>query len=134
MRTYAVRQGMIPAAKVELFESMRSQIADLPDLEPDDRVSCHVLTRVLASLNDGPVVIDGWFGGKGNEHSWLDIGDGLIADVYPIGGATPFLVDASGWWNPWNKLYVPHPAVMEGKDGIDETVRLLLEHATGRPR
>lgn len=134
MRNYVVREGMIPQSKVDLFERMRSQIEALPDLDPTHRVSCHALTRVLAALNQGPVVVDGWFAGKGNEHSWLDMGDGHVADVYPIGGATPFLVDASGWFNPWNALYVPHPAVVEGKDDLDETVRLLLEHATGRPR
>lgn len=132
MRCYAVRKGYIPSTKLEAFEQMRSLIADLPDLEPSHRVSCHVLTRVLAARFPDVTAVDGWFAGKGNEHSWLDMGDGIVADVYPIGGAVPFIVDTSGMMNPWNRLYMEQASVMKGKTGVDETVSELLEWVSRR--
>ena len=113
MKSYAVRAGYIPADKLTLFARIVEDFDNLPDLEPDDRVSCHSVARAMAMRHEQATCIDGWFKSVGHDHSWLDIGDGIIVDVYPIGGTMPFLVDASHWISPWHGLYIPHPTLLD---------------------
>jgi hypothetical protein len=118
MRTYGVRAGYIPAPTLDLFDALVADFLSLPDLEPEDRVSCHAVCRALAARHEGATCTDGWFSGVGHDHSWLDLGNGIIADMYPIGATGPFLVDASHWLIPWNRLYIPHPTLLDegGRD------------------
>lgn len=106
MRLYCEREGFIPQRKVALFRNMTAAIEALPELEDAEAVSCHVLTRILAGMFPGVVVVDGHFQSRGSHHSWLDMGEGVVADVYPIGGVVPFLVDTNGYLNPWNRMYI----------------------------
>lgn len=106
MRLYCEREGFIPQRKVALFREMAAAIEALPEMEDTEAVSCHVLTRVLAGMFPGVAVVDGHFQSRGSHHSWLDMGDGVVADVYPIGGIVPFLVDTNGYLNPWNRMYI----------------------------
>lgn len=114
MRTYAVRAGYIPEAKLETFERMAADIAALPDLDPADLVSCHAVCRALELRHAGATCVDGWFASVGQEHSWIDLGDGVVADMYPVASAGPFLVDASHWMSPWNKIYQPKHDILHG--------------------
>jgi hypothetical protein len=117
---------------MEIFEQMRTIVGIIPDLEPSHLVSCHVVTRVVAHVVGGPLeVVDGWFAGKGYEHSWIDLGGNVIADLYPIGGACPFLVDTSGMMNPWRPLYVPNPKVVEDKSELSTIVERVLHEMKG---
>ena len=113
MRTYAVRAGCIPAAKLALFERLTMSMQAMPDLDPAEDVSCHAVCRALAHLHPEATCVDGFFGGVGHEHSWLDLGDGIIADMTPIAGAGPFLVDASHWMVPWHRLYVERADMLD---------------------
>jgi hypothetical protein len=106
MRLYCEREGFIPKRKIALFREMTTAIEALPELDEAETVSCHVLTRILARMFPGVAVVDGHFQGRGSHHSWLDMGEGVIADVYPIGGIVPFLVDTNGYLNPWNRMYI----------------------------
>jgi len=115
MRTYAVREGMIPSAKLELFERLRADVEAMPDVEPSDAVSCHAVCRALEIRHPGAVCVDGFFHAVGHEHSWLDLGDGIIADMYPIGGVTPFMVDASSWMIPWTRIYIRKDDLLDGR-------------------
>lgn len=112
MRTYAVRRGLIPRGKVALFARLRADFEAMPDLDPADVVSCHAVCRALAMRH--PVrFVDGCFMEVGSDHSWIDMGDGVVADMYPIGGVTPFMVDASHWMVPWNRLYIEKPDLLD---------------------
>jgi hypothetical protein len=118
----------------DLFLTMRQIFEALPDLSGEPVVSCHMVTRAFAA--HFPVeVVDGHFG-RGSHHSWLVLRDlrpdGLvIVDIYPVAGASPFLVYAY-WITSWAKLYIPDPTVVEGI--IDEAFSkrvALLSKAVG---
>lgn len=132
MRTYAVREGLIAPAVLAMFDAMVADFLKLPDLDPNHTVSCHAVCRALAFKYEGTNCVDGWFSGVGHDHSWLDMGGGIIADMYPIGGTGPFLVDASHWMIPWNRLYIPHPTLLDegGRDRArhDAVARELFQH------
>ena len=61
MRTYAVRAGYIPAAKVALFEAMVAEMTAMPDLEPAEDVSCHAVCRAFERLHPETHCVDGFF-------------------------------------------------------------------------
>jgi len=114
MRTYALRAGYIPAGKLEAFERMAADVAAMPDLDPAEYVSCHAVCRALELRHQGARCVDGWFSGVGQEHSWMDLGDGIVADMYPVASSGPLLVDASHWMSPWHKLYQPKHDILHG--------------------
>lgn len=116
MRLYCEREGYIPEARIELFREIVATIQAIPEMDPPEKVSCHVLARVLEKRFVGVKAVDGFFQSVGSNHAWLDLGDGVVADVYPIGGVVPFLVDTSGYMNPWNRMYIKDPKVVEGLD------------------
>lgn len=113
MRTYTVRTGSIPTTILSIFDALVEDFKVIPDLDPVDKVSCHAVCRALAMRHEEAVCVDGWFGGVGHDHSWLDLGKGIIADIYPIAGSAPFLVDASHFMVPWHRLYIPHPTLLD---------------------
>jgi len=113
MRTYAERAACINTDTLATYHVMLADFERLPDMEPIDRVSCHSLCRAFAMRYENVTCIDGWFAKVGNEHSWLDMGGGVIADMYPIAGIGPFLVDASHFMVPWHHLYIPHPELLK---------------------
>lgn len=126
MRTFAVRNGHIGRDKLALFERMRADMDRMPDLDPDDRVSCHAVCRALATRHPEARCVDGHFMATGHEHSWLDIGGGVIADMYPIAGAVPFLVYADHWIIPWNRLYIPKEDLLGADMARHEEVAAIL--------
>jgi hypothetical protein len=68
---------------------------------------------MFALLDDRVKYVDGHFYKVGHEHSWLDMGNGIIVDMYPIASSNPFMVDASHWMIPWNKLYISEPTLLD---------------------
>lgn len=130
MRTYAVREGLIAPAKIALYEAMRADVMRLPDLEPAELVSCHALCRALAARHEGATCVDGYFMANGHEHSWIDLGDGIVADMYPIGSQGSLLVDASHWMVPWNRLYIADDEMLDKTGGR----RLQQDELAGRLR
>lgn len=136
MTPFALRRGNIPAAKRRLFERLRADFEAMPDLDPADLVSCHAVCRALERRHPGTRCVDGFFHAVGQDHSWLDLGDGIVADMYPVAGAAPFMVDASHWMVPWNQIYQPKPDLLDtGRrdrahhEGIaDQLVAALAEH------
>ena len=105
MILYARRIEGITAKKWALFQAMERDVDAFPDLEPAEAVSCHVLCHALSVRHNLPMV-SGWYGGKMNWHSWIDLGDGIIADMYPIAGGRSQIVDSNGILNPVARLYV----------------------------
>jgi len=101
----------ISKEEFSLFSKIKRIVEKMPEIDlGKDRkgtkilVSCHILSRALAKFF--PVIVkDGSFGGL-IEHSWLEIGNGLIIDPYPpgvVGG--PILVDPRWLTVPWMSLY-----------------------------
>ena len=113
MRTYSVRTGCIAPETLSMFSRLVEDFHAIPDLDPVDKVSCHAVCRALAMRDERVACVDGWFSAKGHDHSWLDLGGGIIADMYPIAGTAPFLVDASHFMVPWHRLYMPHPTLLD---------------------
>ncbi len=128
MRLYARRMGGIVPAKWDLFMEMTTVVEALPDLDPPETISCHVLCTALSRRHGVPVV-HGWYGGRMNWHSWLDMGSSIVADMYPIAGGRPQILDTDGYLNPASRLYVEVPDAMD-RIGVDlePLVGVLLEH------
>jgi hypothetical protein len=133
VRTYAVRRGIVNDAAIALFEAMCAEVRDLPDFDPVERISCHVVAHALASIHHGCEAVDGWFNGRGNEHSWLRIGPDIVADMYPIAGVNPFMIVVDGGVNPWEGIYRPVPGLLSKRDiSADvEMVRSSIMSRTG---
>lgn len=82
--------------------------------------SCHGLTRGFVRLlaNQQWQVSDGYFGQRGQEHSWLwrrDAEREVILDVYPVAAMGPLLVDGSRL-SPWAQLYAYMPRLFTEDD------------------
>ncbi len=133
MMLYARRMEGIVPAKWDTFMAMAADVEALPDLDPPEAVSCHVLCTALSQRYGIPVV-HGWYGGKMSWHSWLDMGGRIVADMYPIAGGRPQIVDTNGYLNPVSRLYVEVPGAME-RLGIDPLplALVLLDHLKDRP-
>lgn len=115
MTPESVRSGNITLAEVELFRRMREAVERMPDVAWGGvLLSCHHVCHALTAVFDGVTAVDGGFG-KNVGHSWLvlrDTRDGpVIADMYPVAGAAPFLIHAY-WLTPWAKLYLPRPKTL----------------------
>jgi hypothetical protein len=128
MRLYARREEGITPAKWDLFLAMEADVEALPDLDPPEAVSCHVLCHAL-SVRHGVPAVDGWYAGRMNWHSWIDLGDGIVADMYPVAGGRPQIVDTNGMLNPVSRLYQEVPDALE-RIGVrpDVLASVLLQH------
>ncbi len=118
MQPYALKTGSISLEQFQMFQEMRTIFELLPEFKFHNPVSCHVICRAFAE-NYPVECVDGHFS-KGCDHSWLVLErhlmethgdtDSVIADMYPMGGATPFLVHAH-FILPWYSLYIEDPSV-----------------------
>lgn len=120
MKPFALTCGSISQEHFDRFIEMRTIFEQLPEFDFWQPVSCHVICRGFAE-NYPVECVDGHFS-KGCDHSWLVMErhtrethgdtDMIIADMYPCGGATPFLV--YGYFMlPWPKLYIEDSTVTE---------------------
>jgi len=132
VRLYAHRMEGITSTKWDLFLAMAADVEALPDLDPPEAVSCHVLCHALSQRHGVPAV-NGWYAGRMNWHSWLDMGDGIVADMYPVAGGRPQVLDTNGYLNPASTLYVEVPGALE-RIGVDPAplARILLDHLDQR--
>lgn len=126
MRLYAARKGYIPAAAMAVFEEIRRDIERLPEMDFATRANCHAMAHAFAAARKDVEAVDGHFHARNTFHSWLTIGS-IIIDVHPVASGCPFVVDSEGMLNPWNRIYIPDPAV--GKqidhDAVRDVERLL---------
>lgn len=121
--------------ELELFHQIELlvQEVELPDLglegdaralgaPPDSRfvVSCHMITRAIATLYPQLTVEDGDFL-RGYSHSWLITGKGNIIDPYPwamVGG--PVMLTTDGL-SPWGSSRIGgHESVYQKDAKVDE--------------
>lgn len=107
--------GDAPAEAFPLLRELRAWMDALPDRAgasgEEILWSCHAVVRAAKTrfALDGWRVADGWFGRKGNDHSWLTHESPrgqFVLDVYPIACAGgPLLIDVGAWGSPWGALY-----------------------------
>ncbi len=125
--------SLVSAADLKLFSNIKGVMEQMPEVdlgidESGDEVpvSCHMVTRALAKIFPGKVRSqDGDFVRRGQLHSWLVIGGGLVIDPYPIGTVGgPILVDCSFSLSPWTKLYIKRRLGIVNKD-FQRHVRLV---------
>lgn len=121
MTPYAIRAGLLPTDKIDLFRRLVEDFEAMPDLQPSNRASCHAVCRALEKRHPTATCVDGFFQAVGNEHSWLDLGDGVVADMYPIAASNPILVEIGHWLSPWHKLYMPRHGMLD--DGTRRITR-----------
>lgn len=136
MQFYAASKGNINPTDIELFGKIQVILVELPDIvfDPSERhwdecrnqISCHLICKALAR-HFKAAVGDGYFV-RGYQHSWLLPASGSsIIDVYPVAGASPFIV-ANDPASPWHKLYIKS-GEFDRKFSTDE-FRGRLEHTT----
>lgn len=113
LENYHTGRGLID---VEMVQGLAVQAMDeLPPCNGDSLWSCHAVARYVQQSSHSFVawqVVDGYYAGAGNEHSWLEHGSEdrrrMILDVLPIAGlAIPMIYDGN-WLAPASRLYVPH--------------------------
>jgi hypothetical protein len=123
MTPYAISSGYIPQPLLDIFHIMRTAFEKLPDFE-DEVITCHALCTAFAKRYD-LTCVDGYFG-TGNEHSWLikEEHPKVIIDMYPIGGASPFIV-YKHWILPWDKLYIPKVFHIDKESRDRQTEKIL---------
>lgn len=127
MKPYALMMGRISQEQYAMFLEMRTIFEQLPDFEFASPVSCHVICRAFAE-NYPVECVDGHFS-RNCDHSWLVLDshtmeihgdtDSVIADMYPMGGVTPFLVH-DYFKLPWRELYIPDDTVTKGFRDTEE--------------
>lgn len=118
MKTFAHKY--LSGEEFSLFLEMRNIFESLPDFSFEQPISCHVICRAFAE-NYPVTCVDGYFG-TSCQHSWLifkqcnvqehDCEDLIIADMYPVGGITPFLLH-DYFYLPWHRLYREDPTVTD---------------------
>lgn len=127
MQFYAASEGNIHPADMELFGKIEVILTEMPDMvfDPNERhwdhcrnqISCHLICKALARHVEATVG-DGYFI-RSYQHSWLLPASGSsIIDVYPVAGASPFIV-ANDPASPWPKLY-SRSDDLDKKFGTDE--------------
>jgi len=128
MRLYAHRvEGIVPA-KWDVFMAMVADVEALPDLDPPEAVSCHVLCTALSHRYGIPAV-HGWYAGRMNWHSWIDMGDRIVADMYPVAGGRPQILDTNGYMNPVYGFYEEVPDALRSIGVNPEPLaQVLLSH------
>jgi len=104
---------------------MRGIIEDMPDFE-GEVLTCHSVCRALAERF--PVeYVDGRFG-EMHDHSWLTEASapGVIMDMYPVAGASSFIVFTQNFLLPWRDLYKPQKVTFD-QPSCSRQVRKLLQ-------
>ena len=112
MEFYAAAKGTIKPSDMALFWNIVRIVEHLPDIvfDPKERdwglcknqVTCHLVCRALAAHFPAEYV-DGYFT-RGYQHSWLlPNSRSSIIDVYPVAGASPFIVSVPRP-SPWTKF------------------------------
>ncbi|MDO8572316.1 MAG: hypothetical protein Q7S11_00930 [bacterium] len=109
----------IPQEDLRIFHEIVGIVGLLPDIilghtktGREVPISCHVLTRALASIFETLEVKDGFIGyGSHYEHSWLQTSSGSIIDPYPFAtvGGPIILADVLFW----RSFYGPEICLIE---------------------
>lgn len=124
---YAVETWDITESDLEILKKTEIIFDGIPKREFDHPTRkwekiptcCHHLSHALARVFTDYKVVDGWFGWRWNEHSWLErsldarhwIKDRrfeniMLLDPYPICWVKPHLIFWFNYW-PWKQLYFP---------------------------
>jgi len=131
MTPFALEDGYITEKELAHFRHLRLVVERLPDKIISGELSCHHVCHALAQ-EYGNTVVDGYFGHICN-HSWLVLrtnkrGEQVIADMYPVAGASSFLV-FTHTLTAWHGLYKPSTDVLMHVKARDrefsENVRLV---------
>ncbi|NNM83737.1 hypothetical protein HKL94_00750 [Candidatus Parcubacteria bacterium] len=103
----------IPSDDMEMFRRIAKVVQEIPDklFDPENKhvncinhYSCHLICRGVEAHFKGVRTEDGYFH-RHHQHSWLVSKSGRsIIDVYPVAGATPFIVSTERA-SPWSELY-----------------------------
>lgn len=105
MTPFAVQRGDIPKSVLKTFRAMTDMVQDLPDFDFGAyQLTCHALCQALA--RHYPVSYhEGRCGHI--DHSWLRslTHPAVLMDMYPVGGAVPFLLFTDSYLLPWQELY-----------------------------
>ena len=123
MTPYTVSTGDIPTELLSTFYKMRATFERLPDFE-DELITCHAICSAFAQ-HFNLTCVDGYWG-TGNEHSWIinPKYPKVIIDMYPIGGATPFII-FKHWILPWDKLYIQKPLELSTQERERQVTKIL---------
>ena len=125
MTPYAVSTGDIPASVLDVFHSMRDVVETIPDLQGED-MTCHALCHALS--NFFPVIYQEGYCGNHMQHGWLIHRDapGVVLDMYPIAGASSFIVLTSMRHLPMHAMYKP-ACIRYDQEKHERQVTLLME-------
>lgn len=109
MTPYSIAQGYIPQEVFDQFKMMRDFVENLPDIE-GEVITCHAICRVLAGKYPDFLEAEGTFGDI-YTHSWLvcRMYPKIILDMYPVAGASSFIVWTGAFLLPWFRLYKKEP-------------------------
>lgn len=109
MKLHSIESGDIKQVDLDALHLTEKVIALLP--QGKFKVNCHTLSRVMAKLTHGKCE-DGYFFGRGWQHSWVRLPSRNLLDCYPIAASNPFIVvdelrycltawGAAAWLKPW---------------------------------
>lgn len=105
MTPMSVTCGHIPEDVLTEFKEVRTFVETMPTID-DEVLTCHSVCKAIALLHPNFSYVEGSFGGVYN-HSWLTVKEhpNIILDLYPVAGASPFIVYAGISLLPWFSLY-----------------------------
>lgn len=107
MIPHSITSGDITHKDLGALAMARDIIEQIADNDPN-KITCHILARLVAARVPGTKCIDGHFVG-GWRHSWVKLPSRNILDVYPIAASNPFIVvgqNNNRIFQPWAKFYI----------------------------
>lgn len=130
MRTAVEFYGCVDASLARVLHAIRDLMSRMPD-NGDELWSCHAATRGFREFLDLPYEVkDGFFGGRGVCHSWLEFSANdhrLALDILPMGAHGGPLVADIGRFAPWGRFYIEEPGYYDNKRAaFDEEGMLFL--------
>jgi hypothetical protein len=105
----SVLSDHIPQYIVNQFKEMRSFVENFPNIQ-GEIITSHAMCEALIHIYTEYSHIEGTFG-ELHDHSWIVCKENpnIVLDMYPIAGASPFIVYAGISRVPWFKLYEKKP-------------------------
>jgi hypothetical protein len=125
MTPAAVLSDHIPQSIVDQFKVMRFFVENMTDIK-GEVLTCHAMCEALVRLYTDFTHVEGTFGDL-HDHSWITSNQnhGIVLDMYPVAGASPFIIYRGISLLPWFRLYLRKPIKYDKEEYVRQVEKIL---------
>jgi hypothetical protein len=110
---------------VDQFKEMRFFVENMPDIK-GEILTCHAMCEALVQMYPDFSHTEGTFGDL-YDYSWItsNYNQGIVLDMYPVAGASPFIIYRGISLLPWHRLYLKKPITYDKVEYARQVEKIL---------